>query len=58
MFPYKSKNEAIRDVLRLSHAMTLKCAIAGVQYGGGKGVIIGDPNKNKSKALLKAYQIS
>ncbi|MBM3206561.1 MAG: Glu/Leu/Phe/Val dehydrogenase [Candidatus Staskawiczbacteria bacterium] len=55
MFPYKSESEAIIDVLRLSRAMTYKCAIAGVPYGGAKGVIIGDPKKDKTDVLLKAY---
>ena len=55
MYPYKSEKDAITDVLRLSHAMTYKCALAGVNFGGGKGVIIGDPKKVKTPELLKAY---
>jgi|TARA_B100001971_G_scaffold119819_1_gene110326 leucine dehydrogenase len=54
-FFYKSKDEALADVLRLSKAMTYKCALASVPYGGGKGVIIGDPKKTKTNELLKAY---
>ncbi len=55
MFPYSSEKEAINDVLRLSRAMTYKCALAGVNYGGGKAVIIGDPQKIKNRKLLHAY---
>lgn len=54
-FSYKSKDEAIRDSLMLSKAMTYKCALAGVPYGGGKGVIIGDPKEIKTGELLKVY---
>lgn len=52
---YKSKEEALRDALRLSRAMTYKCALAGVPYGGGKAVIIADPRKPKTKDFLVAY---
>ncbi|HEY4475127.1 MAG TPA: Glu/Leu/Phe/Val dehydrogenase dimerization domain-containing protein, partial [Candidatus Paceibacterota bacterium] len=55
MFPYVSEDEALRDVLRLSRAMTYKCALAGVRHGGGKAVIIGDPEKDKSENLLRVY---
>lgn len=55
MHPYKSENEAIADVLRLSHSMTYKSAIAGMPFGGGKAVIISDPKKGKTKELLLAY---
>lgn len=54
-FPYISKEDALRDVLQLSRAMTYKCALANVKYGGGKGVIIGDPKKIKTQKLLEAY---
>lgn len=54
MFPYVSEEEAIEDVLRLSKAMSYKCALAGVKYGGGKAVVLGDP-KNKTPQLIKAY---
>jgi leucine dehydrogenase len=43
MFPYASEREALEDVLRLSRAMTYKNALAGLNLGGGKAVIIGDP---------------
>jgi len=55
MFPYPSEKEAISDVLRLSRAMTYKCALAGVRYGGGKAVIIGYPSINKTEDFLKFY---
>lgn len=55
MFAYKSKQAALADALNLSHAMTYKCALAGVPYGGGKGVIVGDPKKIKTRKLLTAY---
>ena len=55
IFPYLSREDAITDVLRLSRAMTYKSAIAGLKHGGGKGVIIADPVKQKTSELLKAY---
>jgi len=54
MFPYASDEEALRDVLRLSRGMTYKSALANLDLGGGKSVIIGDPRKQKSEALLEA----
>lgn len=55
MFPYKLEKYALIDALRLSRAMTYKCAIVKVPYGGAKGVIVGDPRKDKTKELLTAY---
>src|SRR3989344_8522168 len=55
MFPYNTREEALEDVLRLSRAMTYKCALAGVRHGGGKAVIIGDPEKDKNDMLIRAY---
>ena len=52
MFPYASEEAAISDVLRLSRGMTYKSALAGIPFGGGKSVIIGDPTKLKSRALM------
>lgn len=52
---YASEKDALRDVLNLSKAMTYKCAIAGVSYGGGKGVLMADPRHQKTAALLGAY---
>ena len=55
MWPYSSTDEAVTDVLRLSKGMTYKSSISGLNWGGGKAVIIGDPQKDKSEALLRAY---
>ena len=55
MWPYNNEQEAIRDVLRLSRGMTYKAAISGLNLGGGKAVIIGDPRKEKSEALFRAF---
>jgi len=52
---YGSEDEALFDVLRLSKAMTLKCAAAGLKLGGGKAVIIGDPSILKSPEFFYAY---
>jgi leucine dehydrogenase len=54
MWPYASEAEALRDVLRLSRGMTYKAALAGLNLGGGKAVLIGNPEKDKSEALLRA----
>ena len=54
MWPYASDSEALRDVLRLSRGMTYKSALAGLPFGGGKSVIIGDPRYDKSDALMRA----
>ena len=54
-YPYASESEAIADVLALSKGMAYKNAMAGLDLGGGKAVIIGDPHADKSEALLRAY---
>src|SRR3546814_4287307 len=54
MWPYASEAEALTDVLRLSRGMTYKSALAGLSYGGGKSVVIGDPRRDKSEALFRA----
>jgi len=54
MWPYASDDEAIADVLRLSRGMTYKAAITGLNLGGGKAVIIGDPLRDKTPQRLKA----
>ena len=54
-YPYPSQDAAIADVLNLSRAMAYKNALAGLDHGGGKAVIIGDPEVMKSEALLRAY---
>ncbi|HEX3129123.1 MAG TPA: Glu/Leu/Phe/Val dehydrogenase dimerization domain-containing protein [Thermoanaerobaculia bacterium] len=55
MWPYSSTEEALTDVLRLSRGMTYKAAAAGLNLGGGKAVILGDPKKDKSEALFRAF---
>ena len=55
MWPYASTDEALTDVLRLSRGMTYKAAAAGVQLGGAKAVILGDPKKDKSEVLFRAF---
>ena len=54
-YPYPSEGAALADVLNLSRAMAYKNALAGLDLGGGKAVIIGDPDRDKSEALLRAY---
>lgn len=55
MWDYQSDEEALRDVLRLSRGMTYKAAVSGLNLGGGKAVIIGDPKKIKSEALFRTF---
>ncbi len=55
MWNYASEQEALIDVLRLSRGMTYKSAVAGINLGGGKAVIIGDPKKIKTEALLRSF---
>ncbi len=55
MWPYKSEAEALEDVLRLSRGMTYKAAAAGLNLGGGKAVIMGDPKTDKSEMLFRAF---
>ena len=55
MWQYNSEDEAILDALRLSKGMTYKNAVAGLQLGGGKSVIIGDSRKDKNEALLRSF---
>lgn len=52
---YKNETEALRDALRLSKAMTYKCALAGVPFGGGKAVIFADKKIQKTPTFLKTY---
>ena len=53
--PYESEEAALADALDLSRAMAYKNSLAGLDHGGGKAVIWGDPDKIKSEALLRAY---
>lgn len=55
MWNYKTEDEALIDVLRLSKGMTYKASAAGLNLGGGKAVIIGDPKKDKSEGLFRAF---
>lgn len=52
--PYETEEDALRDVLRLSQAMTYKAAAAHLDLGGGKAVIIADPN-DKTPEMMRAY---
>jgi valine dehydrogenase (NAD+) len=54
-YPYHGEEDALADALNLSRAMAYKNALAGLDHGGGKAVIIGDPQRLKSEALLRAY---
>ncbi len=54
MWPFASEEEALEDVLRLSRGMTYKASISGVELGGGKSVILGDPGSGKTPALMRA----
>lgn len=55
MWPYATPVEALTDALRLSRGMTYKNALAGLDLGGGKAVIIADPREHKTPDLLKAF---
>lgn len=55
MWNYKNEDEALTDVLRLSKGMTYKASAAGLNLGGGKAVIIGDPKTQKSEGLFRAF---
>lgn len=54
-YPYASEAAGLEDVLRLAKGMTYKAAAAGLDLGGGKAVIFGDPSRDKTEALLRAY---
>lgn len=55
MWPYPDRQAALADALRLSKGMTAKAALAGVPFGGGKAVILGDPLRDKTPARLRAF---
>ena len=55
MWPYASSEEALVDALRLSRAMSYKNAMADLELGGGKSVIIGDSRTQKTPALFEAF---
>ncbi len=54
LWNYATEDEAVIDCLRLARGMTYKSAAAGLNLGGGKTVLIGDPNKVKSEAYFRA----
>jgi leucine dehydrogenase len=54
-YPFASEEDALRDVLRLAKGMTYKAAAAGLDLGGGKAVIIGDPKRIRTEELLRTY---
>jgi leucine dehydrogenase len=53
MYPYASEADALRDALRLSKAMSYKAAVMDLPFGGGKAVVIADPRRDKTEALLR-----
>ena len=55
MWNYESVDQAIEDALRLSRGMTYKAAVAGLNLGGGKAVIIANPKTDKSEALFRSF---
>jgi leucine dehydrogenase len=55
MWTYAKEEDAVRDVLRLSRGMTYKASISGLNLGGAKAVIIGDPKTQKSEALMRKF---
>ncbi|WJV50847.1 Leu/Phe/Val dehydrogenase [Streptomyces flavofungini] len=55
MHAYASETAALEDGLRLARAMTLKAAAAGLDLGGGWSVVLGDPARDKTEALLRAH---
>lgn len=57
MWNYTNDQEAIIDVLRLSRGMTYKAAVAGLNLGGGKAVIIGDAKTQKTEGLLEHMDV-
>ncbi|MER7923852.1 MULTISPECIES: Glu/Leu/Phe/Val dehydrogenase dimerization domain-containing protein [unclassified Streptomyces] len=54
-YPYASEEDAVADALNLARGMSYKNAMAGLDHGGGKAVIIGDPERDKTEELLLAY---
>lgn len=54
-YPYANENDALTDALRLSRGMTYKAAVAGLNLGGGKSVIIGDPKEIASEHLFRTF---
>lgn len=55
IWPHRTEEDAVMDVLRLSRAMTYKSAAAGLPLGGGKGLIWADPRKDKTEGMFRSY---
>ena len=55
MYHYATEEQALTDVLRLSRGMTYKAAVSGLNLGGGKSIIIGDPKTDKSETLFRSF---
>jgi len=55
IYDYETEADGLRDVLRLSRAMTYKSAAADLDLGGGKAVILGDPDEIKTEELIRSY---
>ncbi len=55
IWPHATEGEALEDVLRLAKAMSYKSAAAGLPFGGGKALIIADPQKDKTEGLFRAF---
>jgi len=55
MWTYAKEEDAIIDALRLARGMTYKAAAAGLNLGGGKAVIIGDPRRDKNEEMFRAF---
>jgi len=55
MWSYAKEKDAVRDALRLSRGMTYKASVAGLNLGGAKAVIIGDPRTQKTEALMRKF---
>ncbi|SDI58113.1 Glu/Leu/Phe/Val family dehydrogenase [Dolosicoccus paucivorans] len=54
-YPYEREEDALIDAMRLAKGMTYKNAVAGINHGGAKGVIIGDPSVDKDEFILRAF---
>jgi len=55
IYDYETEADGLRDVLRLSRAMTYKSAAADLDLGGGKAVVLGDPEEIKTEELIRSY---
>lgn len=55
MWDYENEDEAVFDALRLAKGMTYKNAAAGLKLGGGKAVIIGNPQQNKNEEMFRVF---